>query len=117
MPRLLSAASAISALISSPFPPLHNSILKHRFHSADFQLSSFRGAEYGMKLTVCRLLAEFVAVSAATHSAFAADPAALEQRLNALEAQNNALRDELVAQKQLIDDLQSRLSPNASTAT
>jgi hypothetical protein len=67
-----------------------------------------------MKLTVCRLLAEFVAVCAATHSAFAADPAALEQRLNALEAQNKALHDELVAQKQLIDDLKSRLSPNVS---
>ena len=70
-----------------------------------------------MKLTVCRLLAEFVAVSAATHSVFAADPAVLEQRLNALEAQNKALRDELVAQKQLIEDLNSRLSKSDSPAS
>jgi hypothetical protein len=68
-----------------------------------------------MKFTVCCLLADFVAVCAATHSAFPANPSTLEQRLNTLELQNKALRDELVAQKHLIEDLNSRLAPNPSS--
>jgi hypothetical protein len=62
-----------------------------------------------MKRTVCCLFAETAAVLAAAHTAFSADPSSLEQRLDDLEAQNRALRNELDAQRQIIDDLKSRL--------
>src|SRR5687768_8715654 len=56
-----------------------------------------------------------VAVAAATSTYLsAADSPSLEQRLKTLETQNQLLRNELDAQKQLIDDLKSRLDPAPS---
>jgi hypothetical protein len=70
-----------------------------------------------MKRSV-RLLADLVAVAVAaatTAHLFAADPASVEERLKSLEAQNQLLRNELDNQKQLIDDLKSRLHQDAHT--
>lgn len=63
----------------------------------------------GMKRKVLCLFAEIAVFNAAVHCAFGADPSAIEQRLNELEAQNRALRQELDAQRQLIDDLKSKI--------
>ena len=80
---------------------------------ADFTLLVPGFLTHGMKRSV-RLPADVlaVAVAAATGShLFAADSPSLEERLKNLETQNQLLRNELDAQKQLIDDLKSRLNP------
>jgi hypothetical protein len=58
-------------------------------------------------------LARVAMLTAASPAFFAAEPASLEERLNALEAQNQLLRQELTEQKQTIRALQSRLETPA----
>jgi hypothetical protein len=65
--------------------------------------------KFSMKHNVRCLYAGIAAITAAVHPGFAAEPSNLEQRLNDLESQNRALRQELDSQRQLIDDLKSRL--------
>ena len=70
-----------------------------------------------MKRSV-RLLADLVAVAVAaatTADLPAADLPSVEERLKALEAQNQLLRNELTAQRQVIDDLQTRLNSGSPT--
>jgi hypothetical protein len=64
-----------------------------------------------MNCTYRAFLARVAMLTAASPAFYAADSASLEQRLNALEAQNQALRQELAEQKQTIHELQSRLAP------
>ncbi len=63
----------------------------------------------------CLFLARVALLTAASFSTFAAEPGSLEQRLNALEAQNQLLRQELAEQKQTIRELQTRLQERSST--
>src|SRR5688500_11380786 len=70
-----------------------------------------------MKLTVRRLFADLVAVAAATAPAIiGADSASLEDRLNALEAQNRRLQAELAEQKATVEHLKSRVAPASTSA-
>jgi hypothetical protein len=61
-------------------------------------------------------LARAALLTAALPAVFAAEPLTLEERLNALEAQNKQLRQELADQQQTIRELQSRVEHPASTA-
>jgi hypothetical protein len=67
-----------------------------------------------MNCTYRAFLARVATLTAASPLLFAAEPAALEERLNALEAQNQLLRQELAEQKQTIRELQSHLQSPAT---
>jgi hypothetical protein len=71
-----------------------------------------------MTCTYRMFLARVALLTAASPAFFAAESRSLEDRLNALETQNQSLRQELAEQKQTIRDLQSRLeSPATSSAS